>query len=150
MFRCRAILGLAAKSSVPATSPIIIRDAGPLVALADAADENNAWAASQLGGQPLPVIITSAAVAEATHLLDHGPHALVLLEALVSRMHVKAPAPVSVLAEMRRWAQRMGYTDACAVLLARRHPGAVVLTTDHRDFSVYRVPFVSPKGEFFV
>jgi hypothetical protein len=24
----------------------------------------------------------------------------------------------------------------------------VVLTTDHRDFSVYRVPFVSPRGEF--
>jgi hypothetical protein len=27
-------------------------------------------------------------------------------------------------------------------------PGAVVLTTDHLDFSVYRVPFVSPRGEF--
>jgi len=24
-----------------------------------------------------------------------------------------------------------------------------VLTTDHRDFSVYRVPFVSPLGEFY-
>jgi hypothetical protein len=33
------------------------------------------------------------------------------------------------------------------VLLARRHKGAVVLT-DHRDFSVYRLPFVSPMGEF--
>jgi predicted nucleic acid-binding protein len=42
----------------------------------------------------------------------------------------------------------MDYADACAVLLARRHKGAVVLTADHRDFSVYRVPFVSPKGEF--
>lgn len=49
---------------------------------------------------------------------------------------------------MRRYTPEMDYADACAVLLARRHKGAVVLTTDHRDFSVYRVPFVSPKGEF--
>ena len=49
---------------------------------------------------------------------------------------------------MRRYPPEMDYADARAVLLARRHKGAVVLTTDHRDFSVYRVPFVSPKGEF--
>lgn len=49
---------------------------------------------------------------------------------------------------MKRAAPEMDSADACAVLLARRHKGAVVLTTDHRDFSVYRVPFVSPKGEF--
>lgn len=63
-------------------------------------------------------------------------------------MRVEDPAPVGVLSEMRRWDQRMDYADACAVLLARRYKGSVVLTTDHRDFSVYRVPFVSPKGEF--
>jgi predicted nucleic acid-binding protein len=63
-------------------------------------------------------------------------------------MNVEDPAPVMVIAEMRRWDRRMDYADACAVLLARRHKGAVVLTTDHRDFSVYRVPFVSPRGEF--
>ena len=63
-------------------------------------------------------------------------------------MQVEEPAPVEVLSTMRRYAPAMDYADACAVLLARRHKGAVVLTTDHRDFSVYRVPFVSPKGEF--
>ena len=95
-----------------------------------------------------PFIITSAAIAEATHILKNGPRALEFLEKLVERMRVEDPAPVAVLAEMRKWEQRMDYADACAVLLARRHKGAVVLTTDHRDFSVYRVPFVSPKGEF--
>jgi len=95
-----------------------------------------------------PFIVTSAAVAEATHLLKNVPLALSFLEQLVAKMHVEDPAPVAVLSEMRRWDQRMDYVDACAVLLARRHKGAVVLTTDHRDFSVYRVPFVSPKGEF--
>jgi len=47
-----------------------------------------------------------------------------------------------------KYSLEMDYADASAVLLARRYPGAVVLTTDRRDFSVYRVPFVSPKGEF--
>lgn len=137
-----------AKLSVPAFSPIIILDAGPLVALADGADKNNAWAAAQVGGMARPFIVTSAAVAEATHLLNNGPRALEFLEKPVARMRVEDPAPVEVLAEMRRWTPRMDYADACAVLLVCRHRGAVVLTTDHRDFSVYRVPFISPKGEF--
>lgn len=102
----------------------------------------------KIGGTNRPFIVTSAAVAEATHLLNNGTRALEFLEKLVSRLHVEDPAPVEVLAEMRKWTSRMDYADACALLLARRHKGAVVLTTDHRDFSVYRVPFVSPKGEF--
>ena len=134
---------------MPATSPIIILDAGPLVALADTGDRHHAWASAQLGGTDRPFIATSAGIAEATHILNNGPRALELLEKLVERLHVEDPTPVTVLAEMRRWTPRMDYADACAVLLARRHKGAVVLTTDHRDFSVYRVPFVSPKGEFY-
>ena len=131
-----------------ATSPIIILDAGPLVALANANDQHNAWATAQVGGTSRPFIVTSAAIAEATHVLNNGSRALGFLEKLVARLHVEDPAPVAVLAEMRKWEQRMDYADACAVLLARRHKGAVVLTTDHRDFSIYRVPFVSPKGEY--
>jgi predicted nucleic acid-binding protein len=141
-------LGRVAKSSVPATSPIIILDAGPLVALADAPDPHHEWAATFIAATSRPFIVTSAAVAEATHILKNGPRALAFLEKLVTHMNVEDPAPVMVIAEMRRWDQRMDYADACAVLLARRHKGAVVLTTDHRDFSVYRVPFVSPLGEF--
>jgi len=128
---------------VPATAPIIILDAGPLVALADASDPHNRWTAAWIGGAARPFVVTSAAIAEATHLLGNGPRALAFLEKLV-----EDPAPLSVLAEMQRWGRRMDYADACAVLLARKHRGAVVLTTDHRDFSIYRVPFVSPKGEY--
>lgn len=133
---------------MPVLSPIIILDAGPLVALADAADPNNVWTAERIGRTNRPYIVTSAAIAEATHLLMNAPRALDFLERLVERMRVEDPPPGNVLAEMRRWGRRMDYADGCAVLLARKYRGAVVLTTDHRDFSVYRVPFVSPKGEF--
>lgn len=118
------------------------------MALADAADANNEWVAAWMAASARPFIVTSAAVAEATHLLDNGPRALAFLQKLVARLHVEDPPPAAVLAEMQRWSRRMDYADACAVLLARQHPGAIVLTTDHRDFSVYRIPFVSPKGEF--
>ncbi len=98
--------------------------------------------------RPGPFIVTSSAVAEATHLFGNQRTALDRVSALVERMQVEDPAPVQVLELMKRYAPQMDYADACAVLLARKHLGAIVLTTDHRDFSVYRVPFVSPKGEF--
>jgi predicted nucleic acid-binding protein len=93
-------------------------------------------------------IVTGAALAEATHLLRNRGSALDRLRELVERMQVEDPAPTEVLSLMKRYAPEMDCADACAVILARRHKGAVVLTTDHRDFSVYRVPFGSPKGEF--
>lgn len=104
---------------MPATSPIIILDAGPLVALADAPDPHHEWAATFIAATARPFIVTGATVAEASHLLKNGPHALGFLQKLVANMRVEDPAPVAVLAEMCRWGQRMDYADACAVLLAR-------------------------------
>jgi predicted nucleic acid-binding protein len=95
-----------------------------------------------------PFIVTSAAVAEATHGLGNSATGMQKLRGIVERMQIEDPAPVDVLDEMAKWKTRMDYADACAVLLARRHPGATVLTTDHTDFTVYRVPFISPRGSF--
>ncbi len=50
-----------------------------------------------------PFIVTSAAIAEATHILKNGPRALEFLEKIVERMQVEDPAPAIVLAEMRKW-----------------------------------------------
>lgn len=133
---------------MPVFSPIIILDAGPLKAAVDRLDAHNGWATAEMLRRTGPFIVTSAVVAEATHLLRNQGPALDRLRELVERMQVEDPGPVEVLALMRRYAPEMDYADACAVLLTRRHKGAVVLTTDHRDFSIYKVPFISPKGEF--
>ncbi|MBC8040504.1 MAG: hypothetical protein H7Y06_08180 [Opitutaceae bacterium] len=53
--------------SVPVSSPIIILDAGPLIAAINTRDPDYAWARSTMLGNPGPFIVTSAAVAEATH-----------------------------------------------------------------------------------
>lgn|GEM_PF-56533 len=136
-------------TSVPASSPTIILDAGPLIAAVNLAEPTtHRWILEQFAALRGGFIVTSAAVAEATHLLGNAPAALAALRGLVGRMTVEDPAPVDVLVEMAHWEPRMDYADACAVLLARRHKGAVVLTTDHRDFSIYKVPFISPRGEF--
>lgn len=132
------------------SSPIIILDAGPIVAALNARDPDHAWAAGQLlqADARRPVFITTAAIAETTHLLGNEARALGVLATMLEVMRREDPEPDEVLALMRRFAPRMDYADACAVLLARRHRGAVVVTTDHRDFSVYKVPFISPRGEF--
>jgi predicted nucleic acid-binding protein len=55
----------------------------------------------------------------------------------------------AVFDEVERWAPGMDFADACAVVLARSYEGAFVLTTDFRDFSIYRTRFASPKGAFY-
>ncbi len=127
-------------------------DAGPLAAAIDADDPDHEWSVSLLRRLPGLFLTTEAAITEAVHVLENRPAAIAALKHLVGRMTVVPLAPakvVDVLGEVERWAPRMDYADACAVLLVRTHARAFVLTTDHRDFAAYRVPFASPEGEFF-
>jgi hypothetical protein len=49
---------------------------------------------------------------------------------------------------MERFAPNMDVADAWLVALAAKMEGAIVLITDTRDFSTYRLPFASPAGLF--
>lgn len=128
--------------------PTIIADSGPLIALLNARDAHHDWAVREIRPLPRPWITCAAALIETTHLLGNDVRVLAALRKLLVELNVVEPAPDEVLALMQDYAPRMDYADACAVLLARRHKGAVVVTTDHRDFASYRVPFISPRGEF--
>jgi predicted nucleic acid-binding protein len=90
-----------------------------------------------------------AAIAEAQHGLENHLAALKALRQLVARMDVVPVTVESVFNEAERWAPRMDFADACAVVLARNYERAFVLTTDFRDFSAYRVPFASSEGAFY-
>jgi predicted nucleic acid-binding protein len=92
-----------------------------------------------------------AVVAEALHLIGNAPAAIEALRAFLQRMEVAAVLHEeldAVFAELRRYAPRMDLADSCLVVLAARHRDALVLTTDTRDFSTYRIPFASPDGLF--
>ena len=89
------------------------------MAVCDRHDSEHAWASRQVFTRVGAFIVTSAAVAEATHLVKNYGPALDRLRELVERMQVEDPAPAQVLEFMRRYTPEMDYADACAVLLAR-------------------------------
>lgn len=102
---------------------------------------------------PARFITFEAAIAEAQHGLENHPVALGALRRLVARMDIVSVAVAlvdAVFDEVERWAPRMDFADACAVVLARNYERAFVLTTDFRDFSAYQVSFASPEGAFHV
>jgi predicted nucleic acid-binding protein len=139
------------KSAAASPRRTVIVDAGPLKAAIDRGDVDHLWAVGALRRIAARFITCEAAIAEAQHGLENDPVAVAALRRLVERMELTAIAPsrlVAVFDEVERWAPRMDFADACAVVLARADERAFVLTTDFRDFSTYRVPFASPEGAF--
>jgi predicted nucleic acid-binding protein len=112
---------------------------------------DHVWAVGALRRIPARFITCEAAIAEAQHGLENDRVAVAALRRLVGRMEIVPIAPTRLMAvfdEVERWAPRMDFADACAVVLARGDERAFVLTTDFRDFAAYRVPFASPEGAF--
>lgn len=139
------------KSAAASPRRTVIVDAGPLRAAIDRGDVDHDWAVGALRRIPARFVTCEAAIGEAQHGLENDPVAVVALRRLVERMEVVPIAPsrlAAVFHEIERWAPRMDFADACAVVLARGDERAFVLTTDFRDFSAYRVPFACPEGAF--
>jgi predicted nucleic acid-binding protein len=139
------------KFAAASSKRTVVVDAGPLKAAIDRGDADHAWAVRVLRAVPARYITFEAAIAEAQHGLENHPTAMRALRKLVARMDIVAVAAAlmePVFNEVERWAPRMDFADACAVVLARSYERAFVLTTDFRDFSAYRVPFASPEGAF--
>jgi predicted nucleic acid-binding protein len=137
------------KSADASPRRTVIVDAGPLKAAIDRGDTDHAWAVRALREVPARFVTCEAAIAEAQHGLENHPVAVRALGRLLSRMDIVSVAEIGlapVFDEIERWAPRMDFADACAVLLAQRYTRAFVLTTDFRDFSVYRVPCAAPEG----
>jgi len=139
------------KLSVIGSRRVIIIDAGPLVAAIDRNDQHHRWARATLPRLAGEVFTCEAVVAEAGHLLENHPAAIETLRRFLARMEI---VPVlrddldSIFAMIKRFAPRMDVADACLVSIAERYEGSIVLTTDTRDFSMYRIPFASPGGLF--
>lgn len=139
------------KSSGIASRRVVLIDTGPLVAAIDAGDPHHRWAKATLPRLTGRLLTCEAVAAEATHLLDNDPAAMDSLHGFLKRMEIVAVLREEldgVFARLKRFAPRMDLADGCLVALAARDAEAVVLTTDTRDFSTYRIPFASPEGLF--
>jgi uncharacterized protein len=129
----------------------LLIDAGPFVAAIDRTDRHHDWARRTLPKLRGRVVTCEACVAEALHIVENAPAAISALRRLLERIEV---VPVlageldSVFRLLSDFAPGMDLADGCLVALQRRTPRSIVVTTDHRDFCLYHVPFLSPQGLF--
>lgn len=134
----------------------IFIDAGPLVAYLRADDEHNVWARLQF--EDFPGFVTCDAVlAEAcARLAYHGePQSEVLRlvnKGIITPAFSLAGRTSRVQSLMEKYADRqMDLADACLVAMTEETRDCLVITTDTRDFRVYRrfgrevIPFRSPR-----
>jgi len=124
-------------------SPRYILDTGPLVAFANAADEHHAWAREVLNALGEAPVTCEIVLAEACYLLATSQRAVDLVLALPKQGRVIIAPVLAGEADFVRTAvakywPTMDVADGCVLQLATRFPTAKVITTDLRDFRVYR------------
>jgi len=120
-----------------------IVDAGPIVALLNAADAHHAWARGEFARREAPFLSCEAALSEAQHLVARGRGNPLLVLEMLHRGALTVALSVEDQVESLLTLQRshknlpMSLADACLVRLAELHPQSRVFTTDSH-FRVYR------------
>ena len=132
----------------------ILLDTGPLVGFLDASDQWHTWSVARFGELPGPMVTCEAVVSEAVYLLGGGAAAARIFEMIeLGALEVVPLLPKEagrIRAFMTRYDGRAQLADACLVRLSELHPRCRVLTTDGRDFRVYRrnrsesIPLIAP------
>ena len=128
-----------------------IIDSGVLAAAVNSNDEQYEWAAGMLNAVTGRSITCEAAITEAVHLVKNSAPAVGRLQELLGRVEIiRLEENVrEILDTVRHYTPRMDYADACAVTLQKETQNSFVITVDHNDFTIYRVPFASPAGAFY-
>jgi len=129
-----------------------ILDAGPLIALINAADEHHDWAIAAISSSAQPLFTCPEVLAEVAAVTGQ-PRAVVRLVqsgAVVLDFDL-ADQAAAVLRLLEKFAdRRMDLADACIVRMTELSRDCRVITTDRADFSVYRrngrevIPFIAP------
>jgi len=119
-----------------------LADAGPLVALMNKSDQWHGWAAPAIHALGDTLHTTESVLAEVCYLLRWQREAIAGLLAAMANgticVHPVFPEQtLRVRVLMGKYAQ-MDLADASLVVLSERYPHAKLITTDRRDFTVYR------------
>jgi predicted nucleic acid-binding protein len=130
-----------------------IADTGFLVAFASRRDAHHEWALSLAEQITEPLLTCEAVLAEtAFHLRDSRLTVRFIEEGLV-RLSFAATDHLPRLAELaERYADRSpDLADLCLIRLSELYPRHPVITTDVRDFRIYRrgrrerIPLIGPR-----
>ena len=138
-------------------APVILVDAGPLVALLNRRERHHHWVVQTFGALSGPLITCEAVLTEACYLLKGWPEAVDSILQRVEEGLLQIEALAQDAAALRRLMRKyrdtpMSYADACLVRLSERFPSARLFTLD-RDFTVYRrnarqrIAVVAPFGQ---
>lgn len=117
-----------------------IADTGFLVAFLNARDEHHGWAVALAAQVTTPVLTCEAVLTEAAYLLgDVGLVMEVLARGLVD-VEFSITANRTHLSELslRFGDRKPDLCDLCVVRMSELFPDHAVLTTDRKDFAVYR------------
>jgi hypothetical protein len=123
----------------------LLLDTGGLVSLLDRSQKRHMEFVGFFEKWKKPVVSTEAVLAEATHLLGGVPGGRrACLDFFLSGAAVLIPSTRSTLQRCRELVEKyadlpMDFADATLVVLAEELETNCVLTTDRRDFEVYRI-----------
>ena len=120
-----------------------ILDTGALVGWLDEDDQWHAFASEHYPQIRSPALTCDAVIAEACFQLKNVPEGrdqlLEMVQASALRVLPVLPEEsAAVRALLDRYGERMDYADACLVRLSELHRDHIVLTTDAKDFRLYR------------
>jgi predicted nucleic acid-binding protein len=116
-------------------------DAGPIVAALNERDQWHAWSVQAMSVIDEPVATSEIALAEACHLLKQDrPSLHRLIDAIISGKLIPISSwnHATRMDELIKKYPQMDAGDASLVVLSELYPKAKVITTDVRDFKVYR------------
>jgi len=123
----------------------LLLDTGALVSLLDRSQHDHQEFVDFFNGWTGEVVTTEAVLTEATHLLArvHGG-AVACLDFVLSGGALLVPASSTSVRRARALMDQyadcpMDFADATLVVLAEDLNTHAVLTTDRRDFSIYRI-----------
>ena len=130
-----------------------IADTGFLVAFGNRRDRHHEWAVDLAAQITEPLITCEAVLAEATFHLEDAELVLGYVREGLVRPAFSMADHLPRLGELaERYADRSpDLADLCLIRLSELHPKYPVITTDMRDFGVYRrgrreiIPLIHPR-----
>ena len=116
-----------------------IADSGLLVGFLDSSDQFHSWASECFEGLSSALTSCEAVVAETEYLVPgSGPLLMEMINRGTLTIASLLPSETAALSALMKKYKGMQFADACVVRLSELLPGAVVYTTDKKDFSIYR------------
>ena len=129
-----------------------IADTGFLVAFLNSQDQHHTWARSLAAQVSVPLLTCESVLTEAAYLLNNAALVLDLLSSGFLELNFDVAANRSHLIELAaRYADRNpDLCDLCVVRMSELFPERRVITTDRKDFAIYKrnkrdaVPVILP------